>query len=358
MILPNKEEFNFKDVVIGGDECWLITPKDMATKWFEENSRFRSCIVRKSDNYVVSQGFRKFVNWGERPEFEPWDETWKFEARHKLDGSLLIVSRYKGEWIIRTRGTIDARQMPNGHEIDILMKKYSKFFECEWDEGYSILFEWTTPTNVVVLREHSEPTLTLVGMIRNDEGEYDTQTFLDIFALKYGFERPIKYEYNSISECLADVEAWTGKEGVVMYSPCGQILKKAKSEEYKELHKIRTGITGINQIVDLFIVSPRFTEFDEFFHYMETSIDFEVAEKCREHIHTVVQAYSNVVAKILMVEIALKAMPADYTRREQAIEIQQRWEDWRKSAAFVLLDGKPLEDKLIRIAILHELDKN
>ena len=121
MKLPNSEEFNFKDCIIADDECWLITPKNMGVKWTDENARFRSCIVRKSDNFVISQGFKKFTNYGEQSAFEPWDDSWKIEARHKLDGSLLIVSRYKGEWILRTRGTIDARQLPNGHEIDLLI---------------------------------------------------------------------------------------------------------------------------------------------------------------------------------------------------------------------------------------------
>jgi hypothetical protein len=57
MNLPDREDFNFKDCVIARDECWLITPKDMSVKWTDEIARFRSCIVRKSDNFVVSQGF-------------------------------------------------------------------------------------------------------------------------------------------------------------------------------------------------------------------------------------------------------------------------------------------------------------
>ena len=134
MKLPNKEEFNFKDCVIAGDECWLITPKDMSVKWNDENTRFRSCVVRKSDNFVISQGFRKFTNFGEQPAFEPWKDCWKFEARHKLDGSLLIVSRYKGQWIIRTRGTVDARQLPNGHEIDLLIEKYKNLEPGQYEK--------------------------------------------------------------------------------------------------------------------------------------------------------------------------------------------------------------------------------
>jgi hypothetical protein len=72
MKLPTTEEFTFKDCVIAGDDCWLITPNHIGVKWTDENARFRSCIVRKSDNFVVSQGFGKFTNFSEQPDFQPW----------------------------------------------------------------------------------------------------------------------------------------------------------------------------------------------------------------------------------------------------------------------------------------------
>jgi len=82
----NPEEFKLKDCLVAGDECVLITSKGMGTKWTKENARFRSCIVRKSDGKCISQSFPKFKNWGEDPEFQPWDSSWPVDARHKLDG--------------------------------------------------------------------------------------------------------------------------------------------------------------------------------------------------------------------------------------------------------------------------------
>ena len=108
----NLEQFNVKDCVIGGDECFLVTPKDMGVEWTDENKIFRSSIWRKSDMYPISLGYRKFMNYGEKPEFEPF-EFKKATAIRKIDGSCLIVSRYKGELIIRTRGTIDASKLEN-----------------------------------------------------------------------------------------------------------------------------------------------------------------------------------------------------------------------------------------------------
>lgn len=55
-VLPDSKSFNFKDCVIAGDECVLVTPKDMGVEWNEDNKYFRSSIWRKSDMHPVSLG--------------------------------------------------------------------------------------------------------------------------------------------------------------------------------------------------------------------------------------------------------------------------------------------------------------
>jgi hypothetical protein len=366
MKLPDKEEFNFKDCVIAGDECWLITPKDMSVKWNDENARFRSCVVRKSDNFVISQGFRKFTNFGEQPAFEPWKDCWKFEARHKLDGSLLIVSQYKGQWIIRTRGTVDARQLPNGHEIDSLMSKYPwVFFNSYWslvnalsDEGNSgtnpasMLFEWTTPTNTIVLREHDEPTLTLLGVIDNQTGGYWRQDDVDELAqLTFRIGRPKKYHYKSLSECIADVTAWKGKEGVVIYSPDHQTLKKIKASEYCELHKIATGIKNVKNVLDVFMESPKFIKYEDFYSHIEKLLDFEIAEKCKPFIQEITDAYAKFVKCVDNINQRMLFIRDYSNRKEQAMAIQEEFRDWKTAIAFILLDKREIDDKIVRKAM-------
>lgn len=354
MKLPDPEQFNFKECEIGGDKCWLITPKDMSTSWDDENARFRSCIVRQSDNFVVSQGFGKFTNFGEKPLFQPWDNSWKIEARHKLDGSLLIVSKYKGELIIRTRGTVDARQMANGHEIDLLIKKYPEAFNCGFYNtfDYTYLFEWTTPSNIIVLREHDEPTLTLVGMVNNISSYYVDQKCLDIYAVSMGVNRPQKYEYDSIEECIMDVAAWKGKEGVVLYSPDGQTLKKIKADEYCELHKLATGIKGINQVLDVFMASPKFMDEKDFYKYIETTLDFEIAEKCKDFIGEVCKAYTYFINTEMFIrsQVDIFVRPLE-TRKDQAMALQQQFSNWSLSLAFAYLDNRGSDDKMIRKAL-------
>lgn len=353
------EEFNYKPVVIAGDDLLLITPKDMGTHWNDVNQYFRSAIVNPVTYECVSRGFSKFVNWGERPEFQPWDHNEPFEVRHKLDGSLLIVSKYKGEIIHRTRGTTDATQMNNGHEIVLLMKKYPEVFNNTTlnSELVSFLYEWTTPSNIIVLREHEEPTLTLVGAVFNKNCEYFPQDTLDNLGVAQGVNRPQKYEYATVVECLADVAAWTGKEGVVLYQ--GQKMKKIKGDEYCELHKLATGIKGVKQVLDVFMASPKFLHDDDFYKYIETTLDFEIAEKCKDFIKEVCEAYYEVWQWINTIEDLLDINVRHLeTRKDQALEIQKVFQiDWCKQMAFVLLDKREIEDKLLRKAIENVLEK-
>lgn len=356
MQLPLKEEFNFRDCVIAGDECWLITPKDMSVKWFDDNARFRSCILRKSDHRVVSQGFLKFTNFHERPEFQPWDNTWEFEAIAKIDGSLLIISKYKGELIVRTRGTVDARSMPNGHEIDELIAKYPNVFDNEvLNDGYSILVEWTTPSNIIVLREHNVPTLTLLGIVSNRDAYYVEQVIVDDFANDWDIGRPQRYHYNTIEECILDVDAWRGKEGVVLYSPNGQTLKKIKASEYCELHKICTGIKNVKQVMDLFLASPKFTTSEAFYKYVETTLDYEIAEKIKGDIENVVAAYNTFLDKFDRLTDIVNDLTFCDSRKEQAMVITSRYQDWRKSCAFLMLDNREIPDKMLSDAVHQEL---
>jgi len=363
----NTEEFNIKPVRIGSvdEDFFLITPTDMGTHWDDTNARYRSALVRAEDGAVVSQGFGKFVNFGEKPDFQPWDTSWPVQARHKMDGSLLIVSKYKGQTIVRTRGTVDARALQNGHEIDFLIGKYPKAFDC-WalDKNYSMLYEWTTPTNIIVLREHTEPTLTLIGMVYNPTCEYESQTTLDTIAQYIDVGRPQKYEYSCVEECIADVSAWVGKEGVVLYSPDGQTLKKIKAEAYLMLHRVATGVKGVKNVLDLWLAAPeKFDTIEAFYAYVESTLDYEIAEKISDEMHAVIAAWHEFDANIQELRRFVSAYKSthdssatDY-RKSFALLVQANYTDWRSGLAFTLFIGKEVEERQLKNAMLTLLEK-
>ena len=349
--LPNPEEFNIKDCVIAGDECVLITPKDMSVKWNEDNKIFRSSIWRKSDMFPISLGYKKFTNLGEQPEFEPLDEHTDLEFVRKLDGSLLIVSQYKGEVITRTRGTTDATQLANGHEIDLLKNKYPKVFKNFWldSEKFSLLFEWTTPTNRIVLQESEEPTLWLIGIVGHQTDSfmspvglyhYFSQFELDQQAVHLEVPRPERYTLNlqNVSEYLKDKDTI---EGVVIYGGNGQILKKVKTPRYLYMHKVFTGIKTVDHLFDLYIEygsQPR----ENFEALLATNFDWELVTALKSLMDHLYRKIQYIADKVFWMAMYLQSSEfIELDRKGKAKKIMETWPD-HSGFAFALLDGKTI----------------
>ena len=123
-------DFNIRECIFGGDKCIWVFPKLEGTSWNEKNEILRSSIWRDSDGELVSPGFKKFFNWEQCPNIHPAPDVLhsKIKCVDKIDGSCLIVSRYKGELITRTRRALTSTLL-NGDEVDKILKvKYPKVF--------------------------------------------------------------------------------------------------------------------------------------------------------------------------------------------------------------------------------------
>ena len=318
----NETDFNIREVSIQGEDCVLIYPKHSDSCWTLDNLHYRSIILRKSDGKVISRGFPKFFNVFQSPEVNIFPDG-PFSTYAKKDGSLLIFSFFKNEILVRTRNSVSIEGMANGHEIHVLKNKYPKLWEAvSLNVDYSILCEWQTKTNVIVIDEVDEPTLTLIGCIENESGVLVAQSELDKIAETWGLPRPKKYTYNTLAECLEDVKMWEGKEGVVRYSADGQHMDKIKSDWYLIRHKLATGIKSINQVVDLFIDSPKFTVYDEFYDFVVKTLSYEVAERLKDDMLKIVEAYNKTLDQYEKVKkVVDKVKGESYSRKEQAQEI-------------------------------------
>jgi hypothetical protein len=356
MKLPTTEEFTYKDCVIAGDDCWLITPNHIGCKWTDENARFRSCIVRKSDNKVLSQSLPKFKNWHEDPEFQSWDHSWPVQALHKIDGSTIIFSCHNNQMILRTRGVESVFTQETGPEVHKLIEFYPDIKNFVRDGKHSVIFEHTGPSRIIVLREHNIPTLTLLAIVDNETAIMFPQDEVDSYAQKWNISRPKRYHYKTVEECIMDIKVWEHAEGVVLYSPDGNTLKKIKADLYLSLHSLATGIKNINQVLDLFMTTEKFTKYEDFYNFVKFTMDFEIAEKIKDDMFKIVTAYNKVLEKMKKVDHVIDGIRGDsFTRKDQAMCIMQHWQDWRESYGFVTLDNKVVEDKLIKSAIESEL---
>lgn len=338
--LPDPSQFNIKDCIVAGDECILVTPKDMGVEWTDYNKVFRSSVWRKSDMYPISLSYKKFTNYGEKPDFEPWTEDClPFEAKVKVDGSTLIVSRYKGELIIRTRGTIDASLLPNGHEIAVLKEKYPNVFSNRHlnKENITFLYEWTTPTNRIVLRESDEPKLTLIGAVNHNDYSYVKQYPLNNLALELRVIRPATIDLYDMDELKAYVDVQTDIEGVVIYSKCGQILKKLKTIDYLRKHRIYTGIKNVNHVIDLWIEHGCLSR-DEFEAALSAAYDHELVVSIEILLNDMYGRWESIQTKLEDIKHTL-TRNLHISRKEIAQLVLHEYKIW-SSIAFEILDSK------------------
>jgi hypothetical protein len=363
MKLPSKDDFFFKECVISEDPCWLITPKAHFQNWTEDVARFRSVIIRQADHHVISQGFRKFMNYGERPSFEPWDDfTSHVNARQKIDGSLLMISKYKGELVIRTRGTTTTETLGTAKEIEFLKQKYPKVFDNDLLnlEEHTYLYEWTTPNNVIVLRESDEPTLHLIGIVRNEHAFYCPDWEVDWIASMLKCERPKGFQFDSIDECYNIVKHWTHAEGVVIYSKCGQILKKIKSDRYNELHRKSSKYNTLKSIIDFTMSLPPEKRYaDAIFEALVIEADYEIAERARSDIYYVDRRYHQIIADVSKVEalvVVIKLIRNKTHREKVELILTHTTPGFMQTIAFNCLNNKhERNDEVIRRLMQHEI---
>jgi hypothetical protein len=346
--LPNSQQFHIKEI---GNKI-LIHRKEAGVKWNDKNKYFRSSLWDKETGKLISAGFRAFVNYGEQPDFEPIAKESTFRAITKVDGSLLIVSNHKGELIVRTRGTVDASQLENGFEIELLKKRYPKAFYNEWIEDglYTLLFEWTTPTNQIVLNETAEPTLWLIGMVSHSDYSYIPQHNLNIYAKEMGVERPKSFGIrlgDNIEEFKKSIEPLKDIEGVVIYDePAGdetnQILKKIKTLRYLELHRVFTGIKTVDHLFDVFVEynqPPR----EEFEKQLATNFEWELVTTLKPLLDGLYEKTLIIAKKVFWVIMYLQN--PDFVELDRKGKAQKILELFPEYAwiGFSLLDGKELD---------------
>lgn len=352
----NRNEFIVKEVQIAGEICYLVTPQHIDCFWNKDNLIFRSSIWNNNGE-LISAGFKKFFNYHEKPDLEIQPTDLKgCTSVEKLDGSLLIVSKYKGEMIYRTRGTSKATDMENGYEIPLLIEKYKNFFNSNiWYQetvNNNYLFEWTTPTNKIVIDYGSEPDIRLVGIIRNDDYSYFTQKELNTIAEYHGLKRPQIFQYSNITDLTSDVENFTDKEGICLYFNKDQSIRKVKSLWYLKLHAFKSQVS-LENLIDVYLsisflgYLPEFASYQKTCQFIESQFDFECLQMSIPFISKIADASKEVSA--IMIGIQSFVSKLEGTRKDKALKIISSYGNTNRSGiAFALLDGKTIKKDSIK----------
>lgn len=351
----DREQFMVHPHEVAGEVAYLVQPQHIGAAWSIENTIFRSSLWNERGE-LISAGFKKFVNWGEKPEVFPVPTTLEgAEFIEKLDGSALIVSKYKDDVIVRTRGTVDASRLDNGHEIEILMNKYPKAFDNEMlDTHATLIYEWVSPVNRIVIDYGSEPDIYLIGAIDHSDYYLRTQKCLDEFAVFYGIKRPKRYSFDSITDMLAAVDAFDGVEGICLYHSAGQEIHKLKAARYLALHRLKSNLNSIRSIHELYESLEKPDSVDALIEKLPKEYDFETMTSAKALIEEFYKKREELAGIIIDINLYLEEVKNLPRRAEQAKFIMTHYENenaWKRAVAFNILDKKLDLNKYLKLYI-------
>ena len=239
---------NWRDVLSA--EPYNITIKEdgefVLLKYSQIDSDFNLPIVRecrgaiftyveKYDTWIcVRRAFDKFGNYGEGYVADvDWDTA---TVQEKIDGSLMSVWNYNGEWHLSTNGTIDAFKAPLGDTGETFGTYFIEALGCSWEQFINELntcccytYELVGPLNRVVI-PYPRAELYAIGqreMICKTELEYDGP-----LGANYNIFLPKLYNLHNLDEVIKVAELLSkDEEGFVVCDAQFNRIK-VKSPEY------------------------------------------------------------------------------------------------------------------------------
>ena len=338
-----EESFNIAASKFCGLDCFLITPQ-IDAKWNKNNLFYRSIITDKNGN-VLSSGFPKFFNHGEKAECypDPCDfNDWKCEE--KIDGSLLIADYVNDQFSMRTRGTVSYHAQANAMDFELLPKKYPKVLKfLKENQHLSLLFEIVTPNNVIVVRP-SEIDFFLLGAINKRGMCVVSSTDLTNIWRKVGpIPTPQSYNFldtKSLSKIAESIKSWKGKEGVVVSYNNGQNRIKLKSDWYLFCHRVKSQLNSQNNLIEYYIDSEM-PSYESFYEKIETDFDFEIALQLKKEIEKICNSGEKAIKYIKNIHEMVHDIRKVESRKEQAEMIKRHYNE-NPAYAFSILDNKPI----------------
>lgn len=342
------DNFVIKEGSVAGDKVYLVTVPHIGTTWNKDNLIFRSSMWDQNGN-PISLSFKKFFNHGEQLELSPPpSQLNNYSIVTKMDGSTLIVTKYKGELILRTRGTINANILDNAFELEVFKSDVLSKYDDNVDTwNYSLIFEWLSPNQRIVINYGDEPSWSLIGKIIHENYIMETQDNLDKIANSYGWHRPERHIYRDITSLTKEVKDWEDKEGCCIYSPCSQDIWKVKSLPYLKCHAFKSN-ANLDSVLDIYLALKE-PSYGEFKNYLVNCFDWECFKMVEDYALQVCNVKSDVQKYISDMKNLIKKCLELPTRKDQALLILSTYGEINNTdMAFNLLDGKELNSKMLK----------
>ncbi len=326
--------------------------------WTKETIKYRS-RVETLDGTPVSVGFHKFFNLGTGPDNlqikvdDIIKECGKGAiATLKLDGSLLIRSVYGGKVMLRTRGSFGYDHVDNASEMEIFKKGYPRIFDPIWYDSCSLLFEWVSPNNIIVLK-YPEPELTLIGAVNHEDLTYFPMSALAIIAKVLGVPlvRYFPLTSDGWEELNASLETNAEIEGYVIRLNGEQDLVKVKCVPYLTKHALKSSLST-EKLADMFFQQgwPSFQAFSEQFISDFDEETYMWALGAISSLYDGVKEFNKIIAHMLENAQTRRGM----SRKDAALAGLVEYGQTKRFSAYMnLWEGKVMKDDLYKSILLQ-----
>jgi hypothetical protein len=341
------------------------------SKWDYQNRWLRSLHIDSKDK-VISCGFPKFQNINEGfgnlkiTEQNLLDKK-DLVATLKYDGSLLIRFVQDGTVKWRTRGALQVG-LDNKDEINEFIKWYPKLNDPLMYPNISLLFEWCSPRNQIVIK-YNKPQIILVGAVlyEKDTKWYDNEfSLLTVNQLEKICEsltsfddylmQCVEYFYlkneTEVISLIERIKADKVIEGYVVRMNGEQELVKIKSDHYFILHTLKSKLDSCT-IVDLFLSWER-PSFEEFKNKFIAAYDYEIWTTILPAASSIIDA-SKIADSVYNHIVNLVEENRGLLRKNFAELVKQKYSGEKLALCFSLLDNKSIKSNFFKTIILQNI---
>jgi hypothetical protein len=373
MKLPYDNE-HFR-ILENGDERLVLPAYGVGNaSWNNYDDRWYRSLHTDKEGNVISCGFPKFMNLNEgvgeykitMNDLMSYIGKKTMYATLKMDGSLLIRYVHDGKVKWRTRGSFGVG-LDNAHEIEYFMKKYPVLTDPSWLTNISVLFEWVSPENKIVI-DYKDPEIYMIGQILTPKDlqpkqlRWETvQKCADGVGIPFASWSSLSHKksldnfYNQLSE-RRDIEGYV----FVIEDSSSKMLSKSirlvklKTDQYKTLHALKSNLTTSSLVDSWLQWDP--SDFLEYKERFIAAYDYECFEWAQDAILNMYGGVNKATEKLEHLAVFV-GLNRNLSRKEFALKAQQAYNGVLLSTAFALLDRQDVSNETWKKLILQNCDQ-
>jgi RNA ligase len=208
------------------------------------------------DGRIMARPFHKFFNLGERADPSTVDLSKPHFLQDKVDGSMIHPAILEDEdrlVFMTKKGNTEVAKKAEKYFLGD--HRYTSFMEGMLLQGKTPIFEFTGPSQRIVLNYGKRHRLTLLAVRDTITGEYTEYDMLSSMGLLNNIsfaEKANHFNYHSGEDLHKTISGMEGIEGYVLTFDDGEKLK-IKTEEYVIMHRALDDLSSKKKVTNLIL---------------------------------------------------------------------------------------------------------